>query len=113
MRGYLRFPTIHADLVVFVSEDDLWAVPADGGTATRLTAGVSEPSTPRLSPDGTHLAFVGADDGPPEVYVMPVAGGPVRRLTYHAARCTVTGCTSCPIGPECPQYTLARRTAAD
>lgn len=88
---YLRFPTIHADLVVFVSEDDLWAVPTGGGAATRLTAGVSEPASPRLSPDGTHVAFVGADDGPPEVYVMPVAGGPVRRLTYHAARCTVTG----------------------
>src|SRR5262245_48758749 len=91
MRGYLRFPTIHADLVVFVAEDDLWAVPAGGGVATRLTAGVSEPASPRLSPDGSLVAFAGADDGPPVVYVMAVGGGEVRRLTYDAVRCAVTG----------------------
>lgn len=91
MRGYLRSPTVHSDLVVFVSDDDLWAVPAGGGTATRLTAGVSAPASPRLSPDGTHVAFVGADEGPPEVYVLPVAGGAARRLTHHGTRCAVTG----------------------
>ncbi|GAB3465331.1 S41 family peptidase [Actinophytocola sediminis] len=91
MRGYLRFPTIHAERVVFVAEDDLWSVPAGGGTATRLTAGLSEPASPRLSPDGTLVAFVAAEDGPPEVYVLPVAGGAARRLTYDGTRCAVTG----------------------
>ena len=28
--GYYRHPTIHGDTIVFVSEDDLWTVPADG-----------------------------------------------------------------------------------
>ena len=46
--GYLRHPALHGDAVVFVSDDDLWRVGADGGVARRLTAGLSEPSTPAL-----------------------------------------------------------------
>jgi tricorn protease len=90
-RGYLRFPAIHAGTVVFCCDDDLWSVPAAGGPARRLTAGVAEASRPRLSPDGEQIAFLGADDGPAEVYVMPAAGGPARRLTFQAARCVPVG----------------------
>ena len=75
-RGYLRHPTLRDDAIVFVSDDDLWRVPADGGIARRLTAGLSEPSTPCLSPDGAQVAFVGRDEQHPEVYLMPGEGGP-------------------------------------
>lgn len=75
-QGYVRFPTIHQDQIVFVSEDDLWLIPSEGGRAERLTAGTSEVSYPQFSPDGEQLAFVGREEGPSEVYVMPAAWWP-------------------------------------
>ena len=89
--GYYRFPTIHEDTIVFVSEDDLWQVTASGGTARRLTSNRGGVIYPMLSPDGEQLAFVGHEEGAPEVYVMPAAGGPARRLTFLGSSCRVLG----------------------
>jgi tricorn protease len=90
--GYYRYATISGDKIVFACEDDLWSVPVTGGHAKKITAGRSECSLPRFSPDGTMVAFVGRTEGHPEVYVMPAEGGLPRRLTYLGGEtCTVCG----------------------
>lgn len=89
--GYYRFPTIWQDTIVFVAEDDLWTVARAGGVARRLTSNLGEVNYPALSPDGQWLAFVGREEGMPEVYLMPAAGGVARRLTYLDDRCQVLG----------------------
>src|SRR4030095_2963667 len=81
-QGYLRHPAIRGDTVVFVCDDDLWSISAQGGTARRLRAGLGEPATPCLWPDGKWLAFVSRDEQHPEVYLMPAEGGPARRMTW-------------------------------
>jgi tricorn protease len=91
--GYLRHPAIRDDTIVFICDDDLWRVDAQGGIARRLTAGLGEPSTPALSPDGKWIAFVGRDEQHPEVYLMSATGGLARRMTWLGPDVMVRGFT--------------------
>jgi tricorn protease len=92
-RGYLRFPALRHETITFVTDDDLWQVSAGGGVARRLTAGLSEPSTPAVSADGRWIAFVGRDEQHPEVYLMAAEGGPARRMTWLGPDAIVRGFT--------------------
>ena len=89
--GYYRFPTIHDERIAFISEDDLWEAPVSGGVARRLTANLGSVTYPAYSPDGVWLAFVGREEGHPEVYIMPAEGGEARRMTYLGSDCRVLG----------------------
>lgn len=80
--GYYQHPVARGDTLVFASEGDLWRAQTTGGSAVRLTNHVEEESNPRISPDGRMLAFNAAYDSGGDVYVMPMAGGTPRRLTF-------------------------------
>jgi tricorn protease len=82
-QGFFRYPNIYQDKIVFTSEGDLWMVSASGGTALRMTTAEGEERFAKISPDGKWIAFTGEYDGNADVYVMPVAGGEPKRLTYH------------------------------
>ena len=82
MSGYYRYPTIHENKIVFVSENDLWIVDRSNLIATRLTSNIGEVTSPLFSPDGTWIAYVGREDGNTEIYLMPSTGGISKRLTY-------------------------------
>ncbi|MDA8343898.1 MAG: PDZ domain-containing protein [Thermaerobacter sp.] len=83
--GYYRYPAIFGDEIAFISEDDIWVAPADGGRAERRTSGLGAMGQPRFSPDGASLTFTGREEGDQEIYRMPAAGGPVERITYLGA----------------------------
>ncbi|MFE6283534.1 S41 family peptidase [Streptomyces sp. NPDC057877] len=80
--AYLRFPHPHGELVAFTAEDDVWLAPLDGGRAWRVSADNVPVTHPRISPDGTTVAWTSTRDGAPEVHIAPVDGGPARRLTH-------------------------------
>jgi len=81
-KGYYRYPTVHNNKVVFISEDELWTVPLMGGDAIRLSSSLDQLIYPHFSPDGKWIAFLGKDEGSWEVYKMPSNGGEAQRLTY-------------------------------
>ncbi|MFC9629011.1 S41 family peptidase [Streptomyces mirabilis] len=81
--AYLRFPHLHGELVAFTAEDDVWVAPLDGGgRAWRVSADNVPVNHPRISPDGTTVAWTSTRDGAPEVHAAPLEGGPSTRLTY-------------------------------
>lgn len=69
-------------MLALVADDDVWLAPAEGGRARRLTVDRAPVAFPRLSPDGTLVAFTSRRDGLPEVYLVSAEGGEERRLSY-------------------------------
>ncbi|MCX5689759.1 MAG: protease, partial [Planctomycetota bacterium] len=100
IEGYYRQPTLRGDVIIFVAEGDLWKVSLTsaqsptGAVATRLTSHAGEEGSPRISPDGSTVAFTAQYEGPTDIYTMPVSGGLPTRLTWDGnARATVAGWT--------------------
>ena len=60
----------------------MWLAPVSGGRAWRLSADDAKAASPRLSRDGTQVAWSGRKDGASEVYLASTDGGGSRRLTY-------------------------------
>ncbi len=59
----------------------LWRSRSDGQDKLQLTASPLGAEWPRWSPDGKQIAFAGGEgDNPPQLYVVPAAGGTARSL---------------------------------
>ncbi|RZL35425.1 MAG: peptidase S41 [Rubrivivax sp.] len=92
--GFYRQPALQGDNVYLVAEGDLWRVNSQGGDAQRLTTHPGQESQPAVSPDGRWLAFTAQYDGGTEIYLMPVAGGAPKRLTWEGGGMRVWGFTA-------------------
>ncbi|QJD96759.1 PDZ domain-containing protein [Mucilaginibacter robiniae] len=84
---FTSYPTLTPDgnTVIFSYEGDLWKADVNSQAAVRLTAMQGQETNPRVSPDGQWLAFSSNQFGNNDVYVMPLAGGAIKQLTYHEA----------------------------
>ncbi|MBA4007363.1 MAG: peptidase S41 [Erythrobacter sp.] len=91
--GYYQHPAASGDTLVFVSEGDLWRTGRNGGSAVRLTNDEGEETEPAISPDGRMIAFTASYDSDRDIYIMPVAGGRPRRLTFEGTAVRTIGWT--------------------
>ena len=92
--SYFRFPAVRGDTVVFTAEGDLWKSSVQGGPAQRLTTHPGYETNAAISRDGQWLAFSASYEGAQDAYVMPLAGGLPRRISYDNGGVLVLGWTA-------------------
>ncbi len=68
--------------IAFVHGGDIWVVPARGGEARLLVANAANESRPMYSPDGARLAFMSTRAGSVDIWILTLADGSLRRLTF-------------------------------
>jgi Tol biopolymer transport system component len=67
--------------LVFELLGDLYALPMEGGTATRITSGMMFDSQPRYSPDGSKIVFLSDRNGDENVWIARRDGSEPKALT--------------------------------
>lgn len=83
-RPYFTEPSLSPDRkeIAFVSGGDIWTVPATGGVAALLVSHAANEARPLYSPDGRQLAFISSRTGNGDLYVLTLATGELKRLTF-------------------------------
>ena len=77
------FLTADMDTTPDKDEDDVWLLPTDGSTPTRLTDSPGREGNPLLSPDETMIVYMDDHDGDKTLWVMPTEGGRSVQITRH------------------------------
>ena len=83
-RPYFTEPSLSPDRkeIAFVSGGDIWTVPATGGVASLLVSHAANEARPLYSPDGRQLAFISSRTGSGDIYLLTLATGDLKRLTF-------------------------------
>jgi len=83
-RPYFTEPSLSPDRkeIAFVSGGDIWTVPAAGGVASLLVSHPANEARPLYSPDGRQLAFISSRTGNGDIYLLTLATGDLKRLTF-------------------------------
>src|SRR5437764_1300032 len=82
---YFTEPAVSPDRseIAFVSGGDIWTVPISGGEARLLVSHAATESRPLYSPDGKRLAFVSTRSGNADIFVLTLASGDIKRMTFE------------------------------
>ncbi|MDX1482200.1 MAG: hypothetical protein R3315_11015, partial [Woeseiaceae bacterium] len=73
--------TANGEDIVFDLLGDLYRLPIEGGTATRITSGLGFDSQPVVSPDGDWIAFVSDRSGSVNLWISRIDGSDARQLS--------------------------------
>ncbi len=65
---------------------DIYTMPLAGGDATPITRGMAWDIQPRFSPDGSEIAFISDRAGGDNIWLLELASGETRQLTYERFR---------------------------
>jgi dipeptidyl aminopeptidase/acylaminoacyl peptidase len=69
------------DIMTDKARQTIWLVDVAGGQQRPLLAGAGSYSSPRWSPDGSRLAYIGGDGASTQLYVRWIASGESARIT--------------------------------
>ncbi|WP_299809008.1 S41 family peptidase [uncultured Shewanella sp.] len=92
--GYFRAPALNQQTLVFTAEGDLWTQSLGDPQAKRLTSLPAQELGATISPDGKSVAYVANYEGSTEVYVIAIAGGQAKRVSFENSRVRVQGWTA-------------------
>src|SRR5215204_972820 len=83
-RPYFTEPALSPDRkeIAFASGGDIWTVPATGGVASLLVSHSANEARPLYSPDGRQLTFISSRTGNGDIYLLTLATGDLKRLTF-------------------------------